>query len=93
MPHVYVEGIGLSNVRERLRVLYGADFRLEIESRRARAPSFELMFRNLNQSCRKLCGDKRKDPSAANPQYQQGRQFRKDAAGPLGEGGQPVRAP
>jgi len=30
---VYVEGIGLSNVRERLRVLYGADFRLEIESR------------------------------------------------------------
>ena len=33
MPHVYVEGIGLSNVRERLRVLYGADFRLAIESR------------------------------------------------------------
>jgi len=33
MPHVYVEGIGLSNVRERLRVLYGADFQLEIQSR------------------------------------------------------------
>jgi len=33
MPHVYVEGIGLSNVRERLRVLYGTEFRLEIESR------------------------------------------------------------
>ncbi|HYL64636.1 MAG TPA: histidine kinase, partial [Candidatus Methylomirabilis sp.] len=33
MPHVYVEGIGLSNVRERLRVLYGADFQLHIESR------------------------------------------------------------
>jgi two-component system LytT family sensor kinase len=33
MPHVYVEGIGLSNVRERLRVLYGGDFRLEIQSR------------------------------------------------------------
>jgi two-component system, LytTR family, sensor kinase len=32
MPHVYVEGIGLSNVRERLRVLYGADFQLQIES-------------------------------------------------------------
>jgi two-component system, LytTR family, sensor kinase len=32
MPHVYVEGIGLSNVRERLRLLYGADFHLEIES-------------------------------------------------------------
>src|SRR6266849_2248469 len=33
MPHVYVEGIGLSNVRERLKVLYGTDFGLEIESR------------------------------------------------------------
>jgi two-component system LytT family sensor kinase len=33
MPHVYVEGIGLSNVRERLRVLYGADFNLDIQSR------------------------------------------------------------
>lgn len=33
MPHVYVEGIGLSNVRERLRVLYGADFSLDIDSR------------------------------------------------------------
>jgi two-component system, LytTR family, sensor kinase len=32
MPHVYVEGIGLSNVRERLRVLYGTDFHLAIES-------------------------------------------------------------
>jgi two-component system, LytTR family, sensor kinase len=33
MPHVYVEGIGLSNVRERLRVLYGTDFTLDIQSR------------------------------------------------------------
>jgi two-component system, LytTR family, sensor kinase len=33
MPHVYVEGIGLSNVRERLRVLYGTDFNLDIRSR------------------------------------------------------------
>ena len=32
LPHVYVEGIGLSNVRERLRVLYGTDFHLQIES-------------------------------------------------------------
>ena len=31
-PHVYVEGIGLSNVRERLRVLYGTDFHLDIQS-------------------------------------------------------------
>ena len=33
MPHVYVEGIGLSNVRERLRVLYGDDFHLDIQSK------------------------------------------------------------
>ena len=33
LPHVYVEGIGLSNVRERLRVLYGTDFQLDIQSR------------------------------------------------------------
>jgi len=33
MPHVYVEGIGLSNVRERLRVLYGTDFLLDIHDR------------------------------------------------------------
>lgn len=32
MPQVYVEGIGLSNVRERLRVLYGTDFNLDINS-------------------------------------------------------------
>jgi two-component system LytT family sensor kinase len=32
LPHVYVEGIGLSNVRERLRVLYGTDFQLAIQS-------------------------------------------------------------
>jgi two-component system, LytTR family, sensor kinase len=32
MPQVYVEGIGLSNVRERLRVLYGTDFHLDISS-------------------------------------------------------------
>ena len=33
MPQVYVDGIGMSNVHERLRVLYGDDFSLEIESR------------------------------------------------------------
>ncbi|HVH71381.1 MAG TPA: ATP-binding protein, partial [Candidatus Dormibacteraeota bacterium] len=32
LPQVYVEGIGLSNVRERLRVLYGTDFHLDIRS-------------------------------------------------------------
>lgn len=33
LPHVYVDGIGLSNVHERLRVLYGGEFRMDITSR------------------------------------------------------------
>jgi two-component system LytT family sensor kinase len=33
MSQIYVEGIGISNVNERLRVLYAADFRMDILSR------------------------------------------------------------
>lgn len=33
MAQIYSEGIGISNVRERLRVLYGTDFLMEISSR------------------------------------------------------------
>ena len=42
LPHVYVEGIGLSNVRERLRVLYGADFHLEIDSHEGRGTTIRI---------------------------------------------------
>jgi two-component system LytT family sensor kinase len=42
MPHVYVEGIGLSNVRERLRVLYGADFNLDINSHEGRGTRIKI---------------------------------------------------
>jgi two-component system LytT family sensor kinase len=42
MPHVYVEGIGLSNVRERLRVLYGTDFHLDIESNEGQGTSIRI---------------------------------------------------
>ena len=42
MPHVYVEGIGLSNVRERLRVLYGADFNLDIESHEGKGTTIRI---------------------------------------------------
>jgi two-component system LytT family sensor kinase len=33
MPQVYEEGTGISNVHERLRVLYGGDFKMDITSR------------------------------------------------------------
>jgi len=33
LPQVYAEGIGISNVHERLRVLYGSDFKMDITSR------------------------------------------------------------
>jgi len=42
MPHVYVEGIGLSNVRERLRVLYGEDFKLDIDSREGQGTTIRI---------------------------------------------------
>ena len=42
LPHVYVEGIGLSNVRERLRVLYGTDFRLAIESHEGQGTTIRI---------------------------------------------------
>ncbi len=32
MAQVFQDGIGISNVHERLRVLYGADFRMDISS-------------------------------------------------------------
>ena len=42
MPHVYVEGIGLSNVRERLRVLYGTDFNLDISSQEGQGTKIRI---------------------------------------------------
>jgi two-component system, LytTR family, sensor kinase len=42
LPHVYVEGIGLSNVRERLHVLYGTDFHLDIESREGQGTKIKI---------------------------------------------------
>lgn len=42
LPHVYVEGIGLSNVRERLQVLYGTDFHLEIESHEGKGTTIKI---------------------------------------------------
>jgi two-component system LytT family sensor kinase len=36
LPEVYARGIGMSNVHERLKVLYGDDFRLDISSQEGR---------------------------------------------------------
>ncbi len=50
MPHVYVEGIGLSNVRERLRVLYGADFQLDITSKPGEGTLIRIDIPELSSS-------------------------------------------
>src|SRR5246500_3722892 len=42
MPHVYVEGIGLSNVREGLRAPYGEDFQLDIESHEGQGTTIRI---------------------------------------------------
>jgi two-component system, LytTR family, sensor kinase len=49
LPHVYVEGIGLSNVRERLRVLYGTDFNLNIESHEGQGTKIKIDVPQLVQ--------------------------------------------
>src|SRR5881394_3988127 len=57
MPHVYVEGIGLSNVRERLRVLYGADFHLDIQSRSGEGTVIRIEIPELLSTMQEVRGD------------------------------------
>ena len=42
LSRAYVEGIGISNVHERLKVLYGDDFRLDIESEPGRGTRIRI---------------------------------------------------
>jgi two-component system LytT family sensor kinase len=42
MPQVYVEGIGISNVHERLKILYGGDFKMEITSREGEGTRIQI---------------------------------------------------
>jgi sensor histidine kinase YesM len=49
MPHVYVEGIGLSNVRERLHVLYSEDFQVDIESHEGQGTTIRIDVPELAQ--------------------------------------------
>src|SRR5947208_13012611 len=57
MPHVYVEGIGLSNVRERLRVLYGTDFHLDIQSRPGEGTVIRIEIPELVSTMQEVRGD------------------------------------
>jgi two-component system LytT family sensor kinase len=42
MPQVYMEGIGISNVHERLKILYGGDFKMEITSREGEGTRIQI---------------------------------------------------
>jgi len=57
MPHVYVEGIGLSNVRERLRVLYGTDFHLDIQSRPGEGTVIRIEIPELVSTMQEVSGN------------------------------------
>lgn len=47
MAQVFGEGIGISNVHERLRVLYGADFRMDISSREGQGTQIRIEIPEL----------------------------------------------
>jgi len=42
MPQVYVKGIGISNVHERLKLLYGADFTMDISSQEGQGTKIRI---------------------------------------------------
>jgi two-component system LytT family sensor kinase len=42
MPHIYEGGIGISNVNERLRVLYGDDFRMDVVSQKGQGTRIRI---------------------------------------------------
>jgi len=50
IPEVYQSGIGLSNVNERLKVLYGKDYKLKIESEKGRGTSIRIEIPEVQSS-------------------------------------------
>jgi two-component system LytT family sensor kinase len=48
LSQVYQEGIGISNVQERLRVLYGGDFRMDISSREGEGTRIRIEMPELS---------------------------------------------
>ncbi len=59
MAQVYEDGIGISNVHERLRVLYGADFRMDISSQEGEGTRIQIDIPELVPNA--------SEPSAAIP--------------------------
>lgn len=47
IPEVYQSGIGISNVNERLKVLYGKDYKMKIESQKGRGTSIRIEIPEL----------------------------------------------
>ena len=50
IPEVYQSGIGISNVTERLKVLYGKDYKMKIESEKGRGTSIRIEIPDLQSS-------------------------------------------
>ena len=50
IPEVYQSGIGISNVTERLKVLYGKDYKMKIESEKGRGTSIRIEIPEVQSS-------------------------------------------
>src|SRR5579871_149710 len=59
MAQIFADGIGISNVHERLRVLYGADFRMDISSQEGEGTRIQIDIPELVPNA--------SEPSAAIP--------------------------
>ena len=59
LSQVFEDGIGISNVHERLRVLYGADFRMDISSREGEGTRIRIEIPELVPTA--------SEPSAISP--------------------------
>ena len=54
LAEIYHEGIGISNVRERLRLLYGDQFRMEIKSQEGQGTQIRIVIPELVESATTL---------------------------------------
>jgi two-component system, LytTR family, sensor kinase len=54
LAEIYHEGIGISNVRERLRLLYGDQFRMDIKSQEGQGTQIRIEIPELVESAAAL---------------------------------------